>query len=58
MKTKLLMLTVALSCTFAGSAMALTKDEYKAQKTQISADYKANKDKCGAMKANAKDICV
>jgi len=58
MKTKLLMLTVAMSCVFAGNAMALTKDEYKAQKTQISVDYKVNRDKCTALKANAKDICV
>ncbi|MEO7159770.1 MAG: hypothetical protein ABIX00_04500, partial [Polaromonas sp.] len=58
MKTKLLMLTVAMSCVFAGNAMALTKAEYKTQKDQISADYKVNRDKCGAMKANAKDICV
>ena len=58
MKTKLLMLTVALSCTFAGQAMAMTKDEYKTQKSQISADYKVAKDKCGSLKANAKDICV
>jgi hypothetical protein len=58
MKTRLLMLSVALSCAFAGSAMALTKEEYKTQKDQISADYKANRDKCSAMKANAKDICV
>ena len=58
MKTRLLMLTVALSCAFAGSAMALTKEEYKTQKDQISVDYKANRDKCSAMKANDKDICV
>ena len=58
MKTKLLMLSVALSCTFAGSAIAMTKAEYKTQKDQISADYKGNRDKCASLKANAKDICV
>ena len=58
MKTKLLMLTVAMSCVFAGNAMALTQVEYKTQKDQISADYKVGRDKCGALKANAKDICV
>ena len=58
MKTKLLMLTVAMSCIFAGNAMALTKAEYQTQKNQISADYKVNRDKCGALKDNAKDICV
>jgi len=58
MKIKLLMLTVAVSCAFAGNAMALTKTEYKTQKDQISADYKVNSDKCATLKANAKDICV
>ncbi len=58
MKTKLLMLAVAMSCTFAGSAMAMTKAEYKTQKDTISGEYKAAKDKCGALKANAKDICM
>jgi hypothetical protein len=46
MKTKLLMLTAVMSCVFAGNAMALTKDEYKAQNDRISADYKASRDKC------------
>ncbi|MBT9474528.1 hypothetical protein [Polaromonas sp.] len=58
MKIKLLALTFAVSCAFAGNAMALTKDEYKTQKDQISADYKVNRDKCATLKANAKDICV
>ena len=58
MKTKLLMLTLAMSCTFAGSAMAMTKAEYKTQKDTISGQYKAAKDKCSSMKANAKDVCV
>lgn len=58
MKNKLLMLTLAMACSFAGSAMALTKAEYKTQKDQISADYKVNKAKCDSLKTNAKDICV
>ena len=58
MKIKLLMLTVAVSCAFAGNAMALTKEEYKVQKDTVSADYKANRDKCAALKANAKEIYV
>lgn len=58
MKTKLLMLTLAMSCTFAGSAMAMTKSEYTAQKDTISGQYKVAKDKCGSLKANAKDICM
>ena len=58
MKTKLLALAIAMSCTFAGSAMATTKVEYKTEKDRISGDYKVAKDKCGSLKANAKDICM
>lgn len=58
MKTQLVMLTAVMSCAFAGQAMALTKEEYKAQDDRISADYKAAREKCNTLKANAKDICV
>jgi hypothetical protein len=40
MKTQLLMLTMALGFAFSGSAMAMTKEEYKAQKDRVSAEYK------------------
>jgi len=56
--TKLTMLALAMSFGCATSAMALTSAEYKAQKTSIEADYKVNRDKCGSLSANAKDICV
>ena len=42
----------------ATSAFAMTEPEHKAAKERISADYKADKQKCDALKANAKDICV
>ena len=42
----------------ATSAMALTEPEYKMAKDKISADYKAAKTNCDALKDNAKDICV
>lgn len=58
MKNRLLMLSVVMSCAFAGNAMALTQAEYNAQKDRISADYKASRDKCGTLSANAKDICI
>ena len=58
MKSRLLMLTIAMSCAFAGNVLALTKAEYSTQKDQIKAEYKASRDKCSSMKANAKDICV
>ena len=38
-------------------AANLSKDEYKAGKTRISADYKAAKAACASMTGNAKDIC-
>ncbi len=58
MKTKLLMLTAVMSCAFAGQALAMTKEEHKAESNRISADYKAGRDKCATLKDNAKDICV
>jgi hypothetical protein len=58
MKTQITILSAVLSCAFAGQAMALTKEEYKAQDDRISADYKAAREKCNTLKANAKDICV
>lgn len=58
MKRSFITLAVALSFGFAGSAMAKTEVQYKAEKNRISSDYKMAKDKCGALKANAKDICM
>ena len=57
MKTSLAMFTLAVSCAFAGNAMALTKAEYKTQKDRVEADYTAGKEKCSSLSANAKDIC-
>ena len=39
-------------------ATTMAKPDYKAAKTQISADYKAEKAACAPLIANAKDICV
>ena len=58
MKTKLLLLSVALSYVFSGAALAMTKAEYSAQRDTIKGDYKVGRDKCNSLKANAKDICV
>jgi len=53
---------VAVALAFGGGAMAATttmsKDEYKANKDRIAADYKAAKASCDSMSGNAKDICV
>ena len=58
MNTQLFVLSVALSCTLAGHAMAMTQAEYSAQKDTVSDQYKAAKEKCSNLKSNAKDICV
>lgn len=52
-----LLVTALLSFSVAQAAN-LTKPEYKAEKTRISADYKLDKKACDAFKDNAKDICV
>lgn len=36
----------------------MTKADYKAGKTRISADYKTDKAACASQAANAKDICL
>lgn len=58
MKTKLLLLSVAMTCAFSSAAMAMTKAEHQTQKDSIASEYKINMDKCASLKANAKDICV
>ncbi|MDP1900818.1 MAG: hypothetical protein Q8K96_10240 [Rubrivivax sp.] len=39
-------------------AATMSKPDYKAAKTRISADYKADKAACASFSANAKDICI
>jgi hypothetical protein len=60
-KTRLLkhsfVLAALLAMPLAQAAM-MTKPDYNAAKTRISADYKADKAACASMLANAKDICV
>lgn len=58
MKTRILILAAALSCAFSTATMAMTKVEYKTQKDAITGNYKVSRDKCGSLKANAKDICI
>ena len=48
---------VALACSGAAFA-SISKDEYKAGKDRVAADYKAAKANCGSLAGNAKDICV
>lgn len=52
------LIVAALMSFSVTQAATLTKAEYKANKTRISADYKVDKNACDALKANAKDVCV
>jgi chromosome segregation ATPase len=49
---------VVLALSASVFAAPMTKDEYKAAKDAISAQYRADKAACDAFKSNAKDICV
>ena len=52
-------LAAAIVFTFsAGASAALSKDEVKAGKDSIKANYKTAKAGCDAFAANARDICV
>jgi hypothetical protein len=41
-----------------GSAMAMDKAQYKAEKERISAAEKADKKACDSLSGNAKDVCI
>lgn len=58
MKAKLIAIAALCAGSFLCTAQAMTKDEYKAGKEKVEADYKTDKKACDAMKANAKDVCV
>lgn len=55
LKTSLLVAATLLLSVAQASAM--TKAEYDAAKTRISADYKVDKAACGSFSSNARDIC-
>lgn len=52
------LLAASLLALPAAYAATMSKADYKAGKTRISADYKADKAACDSLAANAKDICV
>ena len=52
------LIVAALLALPLAQAATMAKPDYKAAKSRISADYKADKAACGSMTANAKDICV
>ena len=51
-------LVAALLLAYVAQANTISKDEYKAGKTRISADYKTDKAACASMSGNAKDVCI
>jgi hypothetical protein len=55
---KAALLAASLLALPAAHAATMTKDDYKADKTRISADHKSDKAACASLTANAKDICV
>ena len=60
-KTLTLKTTLAFAALLAlplAQAATMSKPDYKAAKTRISADYKADKAACASFSANAKDICL
>jgi hypothetical protein len=55
---KLGLLAAALLALPVAQAAVMAKGDYQSTKTQIKADYKADKAACGAQSGNAKDICI
>jgi hypothetical protein len=49
---------LAAAFLLASSALAVTKDEYRATKDRIAADYKAAKAKCDALSGQPKNLCI
>ena len=52
------MIFAALLALPLAQAATMSKPDYKAAKSRISADYKADKAACGSFSANAKDVCI
>ena len=50
--------TVALAFSAGAIAQSMSKDDYKAEKDKIAAEYKSGKAGCSSLAGNAKDICV
>lgn len=59
-KLNINMITLAVGLAFSAGAMAqsMSKDDYKAAKDQIAAEYKSAKAGCASLSANRGDICV
>lgn len=55
---KATLISAAMLALPVAHAAMISKVDYQAGKSSISADYKAGKTACGLLKANAKDICI
>ncbi len=55
---QLMALAITSAFAFAGSAIAMTQGEIKAENNQIAAQFKSAKTQCESLKANARDICM
>jgi len=54
-------IAAAIALAFSAGALAaqgMSKDEYKAGKEKIAAEYKSAKGGCDSLSANAKDVCM
>ena len=49
---------VAQTTGIKGASAPITKDSYAMAKTNADAQYKVDKDACGSLSGNAKDICM
>jgi len=49
---------LATAAVIAGSAFAVTKEEYRAGKDRIATEYKAAKSKCDALSGQPKNLCA
>lgn len=58
-KTSLIVVALlAWSAAHAAPAAPMTKDDYKATKTRIEAEYKSDRAACASMSDNRKDVCI
>src|SRR3989304_5446819 len=60
-KLNITAIAAAIALAFSAGALAaqgMSKDDYKAGKDKIAAEYKSARAGCGPLSANAKDVCM
>lgn len=57
-RVKAVVLAVSLAFSAGAMAQSMSKDDYKAGKDQIEAEYKSAKAGCASLSGNPNDICV